>query len=645
MTKVPKEIVIELEEEDVRKDLTSIIESMSSIRFEAINNKALSDERKEEYLHLTFRLASVMKSLATETMVNNLQFIATAMDNHEPLLFYDPVQDGYWQSTAPQFVAALERAVIHIMGDRCTSLDYKHHIAQAVKYLGAQSEEGARKDNIIGSISPLYGHVRGDARVLFNAQYINQFCQGKDFDFSGDFSLRLPNLSDIVASAVMAGRQLGYLTIQIGIDRGEYLEVEKKFPGTFPKEVEGRRLRDLFGRDANRRLIVEIPLNKAPIEPDAADYFAIVSDFLANPSLLPYVRGFRPEEIGNLLARFDYSKLKDEISKRLCKKGIKVDSSALDTNGNLEDLAARVKSILTERARYPDVFGFSVDDSVRINDLINQAGDCEEYLWAGSEGVIDKIEPSVSIQFSDVRGPTGKPRHKLEGKIWDIENKYLSLVSESENKFPDWYKRPKFAVGDIVEVTSGLADEYDLDEPDDVCPGSRGKVIGFVYTVKFTKFVDKKGGVKESDGKKDTEINQVYLDRAEPYKPSNVDDEVNRIIREGLEKILSDTKKEDKISFDFVMKGDVFGYINTQNMGGRYYKYTYFVNRNGISYAMSIICPEPKIDHKGVMALLTNDRKVLRDSFSDVVRQTNSSYAHVAEYRDARKVDEIEVIN
>jgi hypothetical protein len=631
MADAPNRLTIELEEKDIKKDLASIIEAMSRIRFEAIGNRNIPDETTEQYLHLTQRLAADMRALVTPSMIDNLQFLARSMDEDDALLFYDSMQDRYWSEVAPEFIMALEKAVIQLMGDRCTSLDYKHHIAQAVKYLGARSESPERREAIVNSIAPLHGPLRGSARQLFNAEYLDRFCNREGFDFGGGFSLTIPDLSEIIANAVHAARQLGYISMKVAVREDEYHAIEGRFPGMMPRHVN-------FGRRKDR-VLVEVPLNKAPIEPSVDDCFDVLSGFVQSPTMFSYMRSFKPKELGKLLSEFDLGVVRRHVVNNLMSKGVRVAPNALNHTQNIDTLARAARDILEEHTRYPDIYGFSVMDKVAINGLVDDGTESnEEGIWTGSEGEIISIEDAYSIEFFDVRGTSGRQKPSLKGMIWDVETQFLRLDNKSSTEFPGWYERKPFDIGDVVEVTEDYDEEYD----DDIHAGSKGRVIGHTYNVEFT-WINAQDGTR-LQGRKEDGIHHLYLDRVNKFDQEAIAEETEELIRKGLDASQINSSGRERIHFEQVSAGKTHGYVNAQDVG-QYKRHTMLINHNGSSYVVSYFCsPDNEPRPKDIVKAVSDPKKPLRDTFTEAMEKAGAVYAHLAEFRDSKKVDEFELV-
>ena len=150
----PSHITLELEDKDIREDISKIIEAMSKMRAEATKDKGITKKQADEYLHLTYRLASGIRAIADKTLFEKMQAIAGAMERNSALLSYDPRQDGYWQKKEKRFVRTLDELLINISGENFQTLDAKHHLLQAVKFLGAAEMPFEEKARVYETITP-----------------------------------------------------------------------------------------------------------------------------------------------------------------------------------------------------------------------------------------------------------------------------------------------------------------------------------------------------------------------------------------------------------------------------------------------------------------------------------------------------------
>ena len=71
---IPSRLTVELNEQDVQQDLHKIISAMGLIRNEQLTKNGICDENKNEYLHLTYRLASAIGGLADIPLLEMVLF-------------------------------------------------------------------------------------------------------------------------------------------------------------------------------------------------------------------------------------------------------------------------------------------------------------------------------------------------------------------------------------------------------------------------------------------------------------------------------------------------------------------------------------------------------------------------------------------
>ena len=233
MSKIPPaSITVELRERDVRDDLVRIIEDMGKIRNEHISNSQIPAEIKDEYLHLTYRLASVVKGLINENRAKEMQDIVKTVDKDRRLLRYDSRQDLYWKRRIPAFSQCLDDLVIFGMGDSFRNMEDKHHFLQALKYLAIENETNFdEKEIVLDSILPRHGgieiHKEGIARRILSRiigkRYRLESAQGGYTAVTNFVTFK--DLESIVEIA----REMGFSKLTISSDNGD--AITNRFSG------------------------------------------------------------------------------------------------------------------------------------------------------------------------------------------------------------------------------------------------------------------------------------------------------------------------------------------------------------------------------------------------------------------------------
>lgn len=130
-------ITVEMDTQDVKENLTAILESMQRIRQESIASLKASDEQKMDYLRLTGELASCVKAVVEENNLETHSEEVMSLVNQKPALKnYDLLQEKFWKEESPNFKENLENLTIAILGDDFANRAQTYHIFQALKYLG-----------------------------------------------------------------------------------------------------------------------------------------------------------------------------------------------------------------------------------------------------------------------------------------------------------------------------------------------------------------------------------------------------------------------------------------------------------------------------------------------------------------------------
>lgn len=229
MVDVPKNLTIDLEDNDLRKGLDSILESMSRIRNESITKSNIKDEQKDEYLHLAYRLASIMQETSDQATVKRVQEIVEDINNNPLLISYDPLQSPFWNRKNARFVDNLETILISIVGEDFNTIDDSHHILQAIKYLGSQNETPEERKRIYDTISPFNSAIpiREDEKLtkgilgkLFGASYDLKSIDGMILKAEGSHVFS-PELIEFA-------QERGYGKLRINLNEREFEEMKKK---------------------------------------------------------------------------------------------------------------------------------------------------------------------------------------------------------------------------------------------------------------------------------------------------------------------------------------------------------------------------------------------------------------------------------
>lgn len=154
MNQPPSTMTVELDEHDLHKDFLEITESMGAIRNEGLRDRNIAEEKKNEYLHLAYRLVSNIKAQADEELVKKMQRVVQALEQNPPLINYDFMQDGFWREVLPDFTRQFDQVAIRLSGDDFRGLEEKHHLMNALKYLGTQEEPLERRLVIYDTVLP-----------------------------------------------------------------------------------------------------------------------------------------------------------------------------------------------------------------------------------------------------------------------------------------------------------------------------------------------------------------------------------------------------------------------------------------------------------------------------------------------------------
>lgn len=149
MSTLPKALSIELSNEDLASDRKSILQAMRKIRRESIKLNACEDNKREEYLHLASRLASI---IGTEDE-SFLQIAREVLSNSDRIRDFDLLKRGTKQEDL-YFDEKLQRASIALLGKEYSAREDTYHVLQALKYLDSCADDRDEHKNICLSVRP-----------------------------------------------------------------------------------------------------------------------------------------------------------------------------------------------------------------------------------------------------------------------------------------------------------------------------------------------------------------------------------------------------------------------------------------------------------------------------------------------------------
>ena len=223
MTEAPKVVVLELEDKDVEGDVISVLNSMETIRREELVSNRIGDNKKNEYLHLAVRLASGIEALADEKTLGKMDFVVKQLDRNPALMAYDYLQDGFWRESEPEFTRSLDQLLIGLKQDSFSGLEDKHHLLNALKYLGSKDEELKKRLEIYDTILPFNTPSMERNRKLFLAS-LEKY--GKIDVKNGGLKVREAKDLDKLLNA--AGF-FGFSDVDVVLSPAELNTIEKKY--------------------------------------------------------------------------------------------------------------------------------------------------------------------------------------------------------------------------------------------------------------------------------------------------------------------------------------------------------------------------------------------------------------------------------
>lgn len=159
-------LVIDL---SLNKLIPELLNEMSTIRRDVMNDKRCSYTQTDAYFHLNINLASYLKErILTDSRIKDLSInLSLEVEKDEALLYYDPLQDKYWHDNNPLFTNSLNRLALLVCND--IEDDCKHHLLQGVKYLDTYGALREKQLKYFNSIKPFSGGLHKDtANYYFN---------------------------------------------------------------------------------------------------------------------------------------------------------------------------------------------------------------------------------------------------------------------------------------------------------------------------------------------------------------------------------------------------------------------------------------------------------------------------------------------
>ncbi len=239
MNKFPSAIQLELQENEVREDINTILDAMHKIKTEAhanaVNKKAGSlqdlcdDKTKDEYLHLTYRLASAIKGISDDLLDSRMKKVVDCMEKDARLIRYDYCQEEYWKDENKEFSRTLDKVVISALGDRISSFEAKHHTLQAVKFLASADSSPEEKERIYATILPFNGAVPFENKNSFS-QVLKRFI-GYSYHAESDngMCIKVKGEKKFLEDVFKEAKKMGYLSLESMMSTDDYNQLKNKY--------------------------------------------------------------------------------------------------------------------------------------------------------------------------------------------------------------------------------------------------------------------------------------------------------------------------------------------------------------------------------------------------------------------------------
>lgn len=228
---VPNKMDIEIDESDILSSANSILNAMSGIREEFIQQRynpqdgnIQQEEAVDEYMHLSYRLASVLKTFDTENIKEQLKTVKEAIEKTPALLDYDYLQDEFWKVRCSDFSRSLEKILITIRRENFSTLKDKHHVIQAVKYMLTENKVADKRLRIFDTIKPFSPNS-----TEHNKEFFERELRKLDINIAEKNTIvRTKNKS--LEEAINLVSSLGFDRMQVLADLKEFEDTQKKYP-------------------------------------------------------------------------------------------------------------------------------------------------------------------------------------------------------------------------------------------------------------------------------------------------------------------------------------------------------------------------------------------------------------------------------
>lgn len=145
--------VEKLIEETPLDQLVHILDRMNVLRT-SINP---SNEQKNEYLALAQDAAHFIENDSRKVIQQKVEHLKEIRDALPALYGYDDSYDRFWNEQQPQFAQVADELVIQLLGDQFRGFTDKHHVMNAIKYMGSEEFSKQKRWPIYDIILPALG--------------------------------------------------------------------------------------------------------------------------------------------------------------------------------------------------------------------------------------------------------------------------------------------------------------------------------------------------------------------------------------------------------------------------------------------------------------------------------------------------------
>ncbi len=232
---------VNVKDDNILSSMNNVLSEMNNIRDDVIKNYENSYVNNDDYLHLTYELASmieevVLKNNDLRMLINTINY---EIEKDETLLSYDPFQEEYWINEKKDFINYLNKCSVFFVKN-INFNNEKHHLFQAVKYLGSRSLSDEERMKRLGSISPFIGGLQKNTNnYCYDLEdYLTGIDKNKNIFYLNPFTVLIKkSMSNPDKEACSIAKKYGFLRAKISTSHNYYSDDLRLENSTSKKRV------------------------------------------------------------------------------------------------------------------------------------------------------------------------------------------------------------------------------------------------------------------------------------------------------------------------------------------------------------------------------------------------------------------------